>query len=951
MGLSFSRPEFLLLLPVAAALLWYSARVSYADLSGSRRWFAWTVRALITLALILALSGAQLVKRSKEMVAVFAVDASYSVPQEERGRALKFVQESLKHLPEGDRGILVFFGRDATVETEVLRRPEDVRMASTPAPTHTNIAAAIRLALGLIPPESAGKVVLLSDGNENVGSAEEEVLLAQAKRIPLEVVPLRTRTAKDVLVRKVSVPQEARLGEPFPILVTLEATQPAQATVTILVDDKPVERQAVTLAAGDTGLRIPISLPDAGFHKIDVLVENPDDECRENNLGTGFVRVQGEPRVLVVEGGAHEADSLRQALQLQGIKVEVGGPVALPTSAADLEKYDSVFLSNLPAYKMDGRQMAMLRNATRDLGIGLGMIGGEFSFGAGGYYQTPVEEALPVSMDIRKNRAFPASAVLIVMDTSGSMGMPEEGVEKIQLAAEAACAVVDLLQPYDSVGFIASDPTPTLVCKLRKIENKAQVKSDIRSVRAGGGGIAVNPSLSAAYDVLRKEWSPVRHVILLADGSDCDEQEGSVPLAARMASEKITVTAVAFGDGPHVPFLKDVSKAGQGQFYLTEKASDLKKIFTRETLMMARSVLVEEPFKPRLADVSDVVQGVDWSSVPPLLGYVATSAKQLACVPLVSHKDDPVFAHWQYGLGRSIAFTSDTKAHWAAYWLGWQGFPKFWGQTVRWSLRQTSSGVLHPQVEPEGEKAHIVVDAATEDGTWLNGLEIRANVNLPDGTRQEVVLGQTASGRYESTLDATERGAYVMGLVATGPGGFKTQQTAGFAVAYPPDFADTRMNGAFLESLAEQTGGKVLTRPENVFAPPAVVPRTLVDIWRSLLWLAALLLPLDVAVRRLALRREDLALFMQPLRSAAKRLRPAEVGQPAIASHLLALKKLKRERAVAQPPPLFTEQQRKPEPSPQLPRATQSKPSAGQEAMDTTTRLLEQKRRLKGHQK
>ncbi len=954
MWLSVSQPQFLLLLPVAAALLWYSARVSYADLSGARRWIAWSARGLIVLALILALAGAQLVKRSDDMVVVFVVDASYSVPRSERAKALGFIKQALQYRRAQDRAALVFFGREANVESEALRSEEDVRVTSKPAPTHTDLAAGMRLALGLLPPGAAGKLVLFSDGNENVGSVAGELLWAQANKVPVDIVPLEARMTSDVLVRDVTMPSEARRGEPFPVQASLEATGPAEATLTVLVDDQPVERRQVTLGAGATTLRIPVSVPEPGFHKIDVLLDAAGDQCRQNDQGTGFVRIKGKPRVLMVDQDPGDLDALKRSLQVQDVVVEVGGPAALPTNVADLQRYDSVFLSNYPAYKMSHQQMVMMRDATRDLGIGLGMIGGEMSFGAGGYYRTPVEEALPVSMDISKHRTFPSAAVLIVMDTSGSMGMLEDGVEKIQLAAEAACAVADLLQPYDSIGFIASDPAPTEVLRLRKVQNKSAIKGALRSVRAGGGGIAVFPSLSAAYNILERNNSSIRHIILLADGSDCDQQGGSVQLVQEMAAQKMTITAIAFGNGPHVPFLKDVARAGDGQYYLTERARDLKKIFTRETLTVAKSVLVEEQFQARPADTSAITQGVDWSSAPPLLGYVATTPKSLARVPLVSHKEEPVLAHWQYGLGRSVAFASDAKAHWAAYWLGWREFPKFWGQAVRWSLRQLSSGVLYPRVEPQGDKAKIVVEAVAEDGTLLGGLEMRANVNLPDGTREQILLEQTAPGSYSAFVSTPVSGPYVVALVALGPDGFSDQQTLGFAMAYPPDFADTQSNEPLLQNLADQTGGEALTGPEQVFVPPKQVPSVPIDIWRLLLWLAAVLLPIDVGVRRLVVRREDLMQIVAAVASLTGRLRRRRrPEEPTAVAHLLThIKSGREQREAAKPSPPTIDTTRptpepKPEPGPVPEPPSPAAPTEPEEeaAQDTVGRLLERKRK------
>ena len=879
MWVSFSRPLYLLLIPAAGALLWWSGRATYADLTGGRKWAAWVLRSTIVLALLLALAGAQLVRQSKELLVVFAVDGSVSVPLEERSRGIEFVRSALSSRRSDQRGALVVFAREAAVESENLPRDGKLEVASRPNTGHTDIAGALRLALGLIPPEAAGRVVLLSDGNENVGSAADEGLLAQANRVPVDVVPLDTRRARDVLVREVRVPSHARIGEPVPVSITVEATEPAQATLTVLVDDRPVEKRPVTVAAGSAVLKVPVTLADSGFHEVEVLLESPGEECRENDRGAAFVRVKGEPRLLLLDSDPSGAKLLADRLRTQEIAVDAAGLAAIPTNPADLERYDAVYLSDVPAYAMGDYQMAMLRDATRDRGIGLGMIGGEYSFGAGGYYRTPIEEALPVDMDATKDRMLPGASVLLVIDTSGSMGEIEDGREKIELAAEAACAVVDLLQPYDKVGVIASDPRPTSVCDLRALDNKNSVKRDIRSVRAGGGGIACFPSMSAAYQELQDAKTPIRHIIMLADGSDCDEQAGCVPLAARMAREKITLTTIAFGDGPHVPFLKEVAQAGRGKFYLTEAARDLKKIFTRETLTIAKSVLIEEPFRISVAESTTPITGIDWSSAPPLLGYVATSPKSLANVPLVSHKDDPVFAHWQYGLGRSIAFTSDAKARWAAPWLGWEGFSQFWGQTVRWSLRDLTSDVLYPKIEGNGDPpagGRVVVDAVAADGSLINGLAMRAAVSGPDGRREEIEIPQTAPGRYEGEFEASDSGAYVLGISATGPGRFSAHQTAGFSVGYPPDFAETEPQEALLKGLAEQTGGRVLARPEDAFAPPEVTPRVPLDIWRSLLWLAAVLLPFDVAVRRLVIRREDLSAFggfTHPLANALARLR------------------------------------------------------------------------------
>lgn len=954
MSIAFTRPEYLLAFPVLLGGLAWAARGSYADLLGARRAVAWVLRVVIMAALVLALAGAQLVRPAEELTVVLALDASYSVPPAERERALEFVRSALAARQPAQRCALVVFGRQAMIESEALRRPEEVALSAALDGGHTDIAAALRLGLGLLSPDSAGRIVLCTDGNENLGAAQEQLLAAQAARVAIDVLPLATRSENDALVADLSVPANARRDEPFSVRVDLQATAPSEAELTVLVDDVPVQTRTVTLSAGQRAVTLPVTIAGPGFHRVDVVLAGAQDQCAENNVGTGFVRVAGEPRVLVVDAAAEETRGLRRALQLQGIEVKVGGRAALPTTAADLEAWDAVVLSDYPSYQLTRPQMELLRDAVRDRGLGLGMIGGEYGFGAGGYFETAIEEALPVSMDVSKQRRFPSAAVLIVMDTSGSMGMPEDGYTKIELAAEAGCAIVDLLQPHDSVGFVASDPAPTQVAPMSKLTDRERIKSQIRSVRAGGGGISVFPSLQAAYGILQDDPSPVRHIIMLADGSDCDEQPGSVPIAQQMAGERITVTTVAFGDGPHVPFLKDVAAAGLGEFYLTASARDLKGIFTREALKVARSVLVEESFRARTAQASELTAGFDWSGAPPLLGYVATSPKELAQTALVSHQDDPILAHWQFGLGRAVAFTSDAKSHWAAYWLRWPEFPGFWGQAVRWMLRRPGSELLHPRVERTAGGARLVVEAADADGEAINGLEMRATVTEPAGGARELALPQVAPGRYEVDVAAADSGSYVAGIVARGPGGLQAERTMGFAVPYPPDYADVAPNLGLLTRIARETGGAVLESPEQVFAPPEVYPRTHTDIWRALLWVAALLLPLDVAVRRLIVRREDLALAAAAVRARlAVRCAPAPSG--ATVEHLLATRRDARSAqdgrrpgeviaSPPEPPPLTTPTTPAPPAATPGPPtgATGAPPSEAQES--TTDRLLRRKR-------
>lgn len=294
---------------------------------------------------------------------------------------------------------------------------------------------------------------------------------------------------------------------------------------------------------------------------------------------------------------------------------------------------------------------------------------------------------------------------------------------------------------------------------------------------------------------------------------------------------------------------------GGGRFYYTEDPHHLPRIFTRETILAAKSAIIEEPFNARPVEGDSVIQGIDWGSAPQLLGYVATSPKPMANVGLVTHKDDPLFAHWQYGLGRSFAFTSDAKGRWARYWLLWPGYNKFWAQTVRWSLRRTSKSSFQLATEIDHGRGHITVDAVSPSGEFINYLRPTANVLSPGLGADHLRLQQIAPGRYEGWFDAREVGNYMVGVSYKSADGSASTQNGGIVISYPPEYKDLNPNRFLLTRLMELTAGRELDpdKSSEAFAGKPITARIPTDLWPALLLLTALLFPADVAVRRVML--------------------------------------------------------------------------------------------------
>ncbi|MEW5989671.1 MAG: VWA domain-containing protein, partial [Chloroflexota bacterium] len=554
-----------------------------------------------------------------------------------------------------------------------------------------------------------------------------------------------------------------------------------------------------------------------------------------------------------------ESTALRLGLEAAGLLVETAAPAQLPAALPQLSPYASVALVNVNAKDLTTRQMTTLQSYVRDLGGGLLTIGGPESYGMGGYYHTPLEETLPVDMQIKDQERFPAVSMVIVIDRSGSMSAQEEGVTKIQLAAEGAVRVVELLHDFDEITVIPVDTQPDNPIGPLPASQREEAISRIRRIGAGGGGIYVRAGLEAAAEALAQSSNQIKHVILLADGADSEQKEGVPELIEALAAEGVTVSVVSIGNGPDVPWLQQMAALGGGRFHFTDRAANLPQIFTQETTAIQRSYLVEERFFPSQAAGSPILAGL--TAVPPLYGYVGASGKEAAQVILQTHLGDPLLAAWQYGLGRAVAWTSDATGRWAADWVRWPGFPVFWAQAVRWTIGQGRSSSVETVVSLNGERATLLVNAQDSQGTPLSGLALSANVVSPAGQVTSLELSQVAPGRYEGNFSPSQEGAYLMRVTGTagGESGPAVGQTTGWVLGYSPEYRRLAADPQYLAGLAAVTSGQTLALdgPASVFQHNLTNPPARRPVWTWLTLVAILLLPLDVALRRLAFTGRD----------------------------------------------------------------------------------------------
>jgi Mg-chelatase subunit ChlD len=829
----------LLALPV---LVWYF----YCGLTDFSRWQRITslvIRSAVIVLLVVALCGLSWLKPSKDLYVVFVIDDSLSVGDEAKPAVEGFLYRATA--AAGDNKVAyVRFGAEPGAVTN------DRTATVVTNKQGTNIAAALEVARAAVPPSHVPRLVLLSDGNQTAGDA---VRTAVRGGVPVHTVPLPSRTDPEVQVSAVNVPAQVREGEPFFVEIVIDSNHDdvgeielfrgAHKLKLVREDGKPADDGLFKIKTGENRFRFRQQVSGERMAEYTARIKGFKDTLLDNNSARGLVYTNGKPRVLIIDSDPKQARYLADALQQEGIRVEVRPTQGIPDSISDLQNYELLVLSNVPATAMSVRQMNNIRSYVQDLGGGLVMIGGDQAFGLGGYYKTTVEEILPVRSDFEKEKERPNLAMVLVIDKSGSMG----GL-KMEMAKDAAKAAVELLGPKDKVGVIAFDADFWWIAEIQSAANKGQIIDKISGIEAGGG-TTMGPPMEAAYEQLQTAAAKLKHVIVLTDGvSEPADFEG---IAQNMAQAKQTCTTVAVGDDCDFKLLQEIARLGNGRYYHAEDPNNIPQIFAKETVTASKSAINEQPFTPIVVSPTTVLGGVEFADPNPLLGYVTTRPKPTSELILATDKGDPLLSWWRYGLGMSVAFTSDAKARWAADWLNWPGYSKFWAQVVRHAMRKSDAKGVFVQVDQKDGKARVTLDAVKVDGKFLNEATAELTVIEPQGGERKLAMTQTAPGRYAGEFPTDKQGTYHVSMTQQAKGQPTMQQTRGLVVNYDDELRIRPTDEALLEAVARASGGTFRPDPEAVFAPDERTASRPVPLWPYLLVAAALIFLADVALRRI----------------------------------------------------------------------------------------------------
>ena len=858
MSVTLTNPYYLLIW-LAIPFVWYMLYQPFArQQSTIRKLTTATMRSLVILLVGLTLAQPH-IHQGADGVNLFIVeDASDSVLRAGENVAQTFIKKAVRGMKEDDQAGLIRFGKEPSLEIPLTPDFSAEFHRSQINSKFTNIYEGLQLAIGKLPDQGTNRILLISDGNQNLNQAEEIAFLANSLNIQIFTLPLESWQDKnEVQIEGLETPSRVALQSPFEVHILVVSGKESEGDLILLRNEKLIANHTVPLQTGMNVFRLIDVVHTPGIYSYKAVINPKEDVIYQNNEGLSFTSAIRESGILYLSENGASTVPLVIALQEQGFHLDVLKIQDLPTSMNDIIDYKAVILDNVPGSKLSEQDMENLEKFVKDVGGGLLMIGGPQSFGAGEYRKTPIERALPVLMDPPTELVYSSLSIIFVIDKSTSMVKNLGSQKKLEAAKIAVFSAVELLNPKDTVGVIAFDANYQWAVPLISAKNRKTIAENLLSLKAEGG-TKLFQGLQEAINTIQTLGSIKKHVIILSDGEifDADAEKTQLNALLNIAVEqKITVSTVAVGENANFSFMKTMADRGKGRSYRTNDAGNIPRIFVDEIKIVSRKVILEKELQPEIEHYSELVKGYKASDFPPVLGMDITYPKPEATIQLKTG-EGPLLVTKRYGLGKSLAFTSDLSGRWGKQWLHWDDYGPFAGRMVKWVEKNETVDQYTVQIEKVDDQGHFLVDVTDKENHFINDLELKMNVLFPNQTQanEEIALEQIAPGKYKGIFPVEEIGAYYLNLYEQDEETVANSQTFGYGIPYTNEFQNLRTNTRLLNQLAQTTGGRIL-HPQDDFSPLFTVDDDNrargVPLWPYFLIASCFLLIVDVALRKL----------------------------------------------------------------------------------------------------
>ncbi|HTU92237.1 MAG TPA: VWA domain-containing protein [Gemmataceae bacterium] len=815
------------------------------------------LRGLTLLLLLLALCGAVLRLPSQGGTIVVVADRSQSMPPTSAAGQKEVIDLLHKAMGPDDRLAFVSFGRSVAVE----QPPAAGQFAGFVHEVDddaSDLADGLETALTLIPREAPGKVLVLSDGRWTGRDPAAVAAHAAARNVAIDYRVSQRSTANDLAIARIEAPPSVAPGESFLITAWVQAPTAQTISFELRRGDERLSAGEERLASGHNRLTFRDRAGDPGTLSYALTVQGSgDDPVPENNRARFLVGVQGPRPILHVTEA--KSSGLARLLQAGRLPIKAKAPEECRWSLEELSKYSAVLIENVPAEKIGGAGMDTLAVWVRETGSGLMLTGGRNSYGTGGYYKSPLDPLLPVSMELRNEHRKLAVAMVVALDRSGSMTAPVGGGRvKMDLANEGAVQVLELLGPMDELGVLAVDTVPHVIAELAPVKNKASVKSDIMSIRSQGGGIFIYVALESAAEMLVKAKAGTRHILLFADANDSEEPGRYEELIDKCKKAGITVSVIGLGTpkDKDAELLRDIAKRGNGRIFFTDKAEELPRLFAQDTFVVARNTFLDERTPIESTAGLPLLTGRPFDLKQAIDGYNLTylrSGATLATRTLDEYRA-PVVAAWRAGSGRVLCYTGEADGKYAGPITKWKDVGAWYTSLVRWVAgpvnRLPSEMLLTQDVKTGLHRVRLHLDPERVGDPFAELPHVtllRSRIGQPPEI-QQMTLHWTGADMLD--LERALQGRDTVLATVTVPG-HEPVALPPVCLPYSPEFqpAEKGRGLATLEHLARASGGKERLELASVWKE---LPRHVrfVSLAPWLLNAAVVLLLLEVFERR-----------------------------------------------------------------------------------------------------
>ena len=859
MKLFFTQPLFLLALLSLGPLVTFWRRRP-TSLSPARSRFSLGLRCLTIACLCLALAGTKIVSSSDKLTVLFLLDRSLSTGGDSQAWQRTFIGNSLSEKETEDQFGVLLFGEDSGIEipTGTHGQPEIGQFTTVVDRRASSLTSALRFAATAFPGETARRLVVMTDGQSTESGSEREIQALSAAGIEVWLVPLPEQKGTDVLLSRFESPAHINVKEPFLLRTVIESRGIDKCRLLISENGVPTQDLALTLREGSNLFLLPQRQENSGPVQYLARIVAEKDERPENNMGESLTLIGGEQRVLILRK-EEGPGPLVPLLQRAGLKAQAVKPSELPQAVGAWRDVSALIIEDVDSLQWSKRLQTVTNLLVREGGMGLLMCGRDATFGVGAYQQTPIEPLLPVNLSIRRPKDQPLSALVQLLDKSGSMSG-----DPICMAREAAIASGDTLSERDLVGVVGFDSAARWVVPLQAKKDGDALRDGVSTLRAGGG-TDLFPALQEALQELESARAPLKHIIVLSDGAVAT---GNYDQLLRRANEsRVTVSAVAFGQGADIRFLEDLTQKGKGRLFRSEQTvggSTLAQIFIRDTVLATGSGIQETPVDVRptvSGQHSPLLQGLNFDGSPKLSAHnMASSKGGTAQTLLQSPKKDPILAVGRAGLGHTAAWLSDLGGDWSKSWNETPGLRDDLS-LLETLLIRTIRSVVSSESLPLAARGNRLEVQASATGD-LARLELTLSTRRPiegpvrlvsiskDGASRETILQATGPFSASGTIDISEPGS---GLILAQTVDGQLLARTNFTVPLAPEFTRLGTDKVAMKRWSQVPQGQFDPSPEAVFRAPAEPVPIRTPLEHDLARGALLLLLLEIAIRRLPL--------------------------------------------------------------------------------------------------